>query len=279
VKKSAKPSSASSSGDDLPPPRKDRTTTTGEDDGGGSAPPPPKRSSSDAPKKKPVDDEDAPTERRGGKDDAAELRDEADHGAVKRSGRTAEEELSEAVEEDESLAAADEPGHAVAAELMLGAYFLHSPLPGVETRFTMGLNVSWGAGRYLFSPEWEFFHNNLFLEVSYLATKASVGTESVQVTSWYHTLSLAILFGYPLDPLLFYAKVGPSMTITPITYDVQGSLTSFSGLKGGVVYGVGVRTNYYVNDNIGIAGRIEIVRFRRGYLDDTMLAFGVGAAF
>jgi hypothetical protein len=88
-----------------------------------------------------------------------------------------------------------------------------------------------------------------------------------------------MLFGYPLEPVFIYGKIGPAMTVTPVTYDVQGSMTSFSGVKGGVVYGVGVRTNLYVTDQIGVAAKLELVRFRRGYLDDTQLVMGLGAAF
>jgi hypothetical protein len=37
--------------------------------------------------------------------------------------------------------------------------------------------------------------------------------------------------------------------------------------------------NLYLSDILGIAGRVEVLRYRRGYLDDTLLLAGVGLGF
>jgi hypothetical protein len=251
------------SGKAAPPPRKGSSSSTSDDD---SRPP--------SKAKKASDEGDSPREK-AGRDDSADLRDEGEHKKTK----TAEEDLEAPGEKDEALAGEDEPGHSIAAELVFGPIFLSNPVKGVTTRGTMGLAVTYGLGRAIFSPEWEFLHNNLFLELSYLATKQTVGTSSVQVGAWTHYLSFEVLFGYPFTPVLLYAKIGPALMIMPVSYDVQGQVSGVTGVKAGLVYGIGGRTNIYIGDHVGFAARIEVIRYRRGYLDDTLLIFGVGIAF
>lgn len=287
---------------ELPPPRKERVTSTDDEE---TPPAPAPRSSGvradpadePAPRPRPTeppprksrsDDDEDTGSRRSGKDDDAELRDEADHGAVKRSSRTAEEDLADADAEDESMAAADEPGHALSFTALLGVAFVDNPIPAVDTRFNLGCSFAWGAGRYIFDPEWEFLHNNFIVDVTWTyAFRTSTGTDSVRVASDHNTLSLAIAFGYPIpiegatsaSHLLLYGKIGPAMTISSVQYDVQGSAVSFVGVKGGVVYGVGARTNIYLDSTVGLAVQLEVLGYRRGYLNDAQINAGMGVAF
>ena len=224
-------------------------------------------------------DDEAPVRRRSSRGGSAvedsDLRDDDE----RRVPRTAEEELANSDQEDEVLAGVDEPGNGLAVELAGGPIFLSGATGSSTTHFFAGFIASYQLGRALFTPKWELLRQSFFLELSYLGANAAWGTEEVRVNAWNHFLTLDILFGWPLEPVLFYAKVGPALMVMPVSYDVQGSATSFTGVKGGLVYGAGIRTNLYLGEAAGFAARLELTRFRRGYLDDTLLTVGLGACF
>ncbi len=211
-------------------------------------------------------------------DDEESLRD--DDGRRRRV-RTAEEELEPEAGEEERLADDDEPGNGIAAELAFGGLWMSGATGSASSHFMAGLIVSYHIGRAAFAPESEFLHENLILELAWQtsATGTSVGTDEVRVNSGSHYLTLDVLFGFPVPPVLFYAKLGPALAIMPVTYDVQGAATSFTGVKGGLVYGLGIRSNWYFHRFAGFAWRVELAGYRRGYLDDLMLTAGAGVCF
>lgn len=266
---------------ELPPPRRERVTVP--EDEAYEAAPPRKAARPARAREERGDDSYEVRESRRSRDDDADLRDESERRS-RRPSRTAEEEIGEYEEwEDESLYSLDEPGIGMTAGIILGPAFLHSPLPGVSTKFGFGLDLSLQLGRYLFAPEWDFLHRNFILELAWLMAGANSdsGTDEIRVGAGrgVHVLSLALLFGYPLSDFLIYAKIGPLLGIMNVKYDVQGEVNNFTGVKGGVVYGGGVRASIYTTDAVGIAARIEVLGYRRGYLNDVMLAFGAGVAF
>lgn len=251
---------------------------TGSDASGGGDAPPPKKTKSVSTA---AEDEESPrsTRARDTGDDGSDLRDESEHRTTRRV-RTAEEELAPEVEKEEDLSREDEWGFGLGAEGALGATFLQNPVSGMLTGLTGGVYLTYGLGRALFAAEDEFLHNNLLLELSYLGTGTKVGTaQGVQVGAGTHYLSLGVLFGYPVPPVLFYAKFGPSMIVMPVDYDVQGSVTSFSGIKPGFVYGAGVRLGWYFSRHVGLAARVELLGLRRGYVNDLQLMGGLGLCF
>ncbi len=193
--------------------------------------------------------------------------------------RTAEEELRSDGDRPRRLSGLDEPGYGLAAEVTLGGLLLDDAADGFRGRFAFGLNFAWQAGR-LFAPENKLVHKGLFVEASYLHPLASqAGTDAVRVESGQHNLALAVLFGLPFKLAHLYAKAGPAMFIQPVSYDVQGTLTGWTGVKGGVLYGIGARKVHYFNRELGIAARVEITGFRRHYLNDLLLSAGCGLAF
>ncbi|HEY3445930.1 MAG TPA: hypothetical protein VGK67_06165 [Myxococcales bacterium] len=226
-------------------------------------------------------DEEKPRTSRRSRSADEESPDGDDNGARKKRSRTAEEELEPEAGEEERLAADDEPGNGIAAEFAFGGLWMSGSTGSATSHFMSGLIISYQIGRAAFAPESEFLHENLILELGYQAsaTGTSVGTEQVRVNSASHYLTLDILFGYPLPPVLIYAKIGPALMIMPVTYDVQGAATSFTGVKAGLVYGVGIRSNWYFHRFAGFAWRVELVGYRRGYLDDLMLTVGAGVCF
>lgn len=200
--------------------------------------------------------------------------------------RTAEEDLrddDELLEEHPRLAALDEPGHGFSVELVGGALMLDSALGEIlpKPNFAGGFHATWQLGR-LFRPENELLYRGLHLDVSYLYTTGTEGTREVSVDSSHHHITAAALFGYALgsQPLsvLFYGKLGPALYVMPFQYSVQGVETDFTGFRGGIAYGAGVRGTWYFGD-VGIAARVELLRYRRAYLDDSMLGGSLGVAF
>ncbi|MGC4113642.1 MAG: hypothetical protein QM765_03055 [Myxococcales bacterium] len=279
--------------EDSPPPPPKKKSNFGDDDESASSSSSSSSSSSPAPASKKVssdegggggEEEPAPRASRrrssDGEGDEESLRDD-DSGRRKKTTRTAEEELEPEVGEEEQLAGNDEPGNGIAAEFAFGGLWMSGATGGATEHFMSGLLISYQIGRAAFAPEFEFMHENLILELGYQAsaTNTSKGSEAVRVNSATHYLTLDVLFGYPLPPVLFYAKIGPALMIMPVTYDVQGGTTSFTGVKGGLVYGVGVRSNWYFHRFAGFAWRVELVGIRRGYLDDLMFTVGAGVCF
>ncbi|MGI5864551.1 MAG: hypothetical protein ACOX6T_21225 [Myxococcales bacterium] len=207
-------------------------------------------------------------------DDDSEWRDDS-----LRHVRTAEEELRSDRDRPRRLSGLDEPGYGLAAEVTLGGLLIDDAAGGFRGRFAFGLNFAWQAGR-LFAPEDKLLHKGLFVEASYLYPLASkAGTDAVRVESGQHNLALAAAFGLPFKLAHVYAKVGPALFIQPVSYDVQGTLTGWTGVKGGVLYGIGARKVHYFNRELGIAGRVEITGIRRHYLNDLQLSASCGVAF
>ncbi len=198
--------------------------------------------------------------------------------------RTAEEDLGDGVPQDDvRLALIDEPGNGFAVELVGGALMLDSAIGELQPTptFAGGIHATWQLGR-VFRPENDFLHRGLWLDVSYLYTGGSGGTRDVSVASSYHHVSAAALVGAPLElkglQMLFYGKAGPAMFIMPFRYSIQGVDTDFTGVRGGLAYGAGIRGVYYFG-KVGIAARVELLRYRRSYLDDSMRGGGLGVAF
>ena len=264
-----------------------------ESDGETDAPPPPL-----PPVEDDYDDEDLRPKRRHapsyddhGDEDAdgwapiggrASDRDEDDWGGPeRRHGRDRDDE-----EEDDSDSTASSffgPRNiGLTAELTLGSLFRQSSFGSLDPKFGFGLAVSWNMGRMLFDPDLWLLHKGLWLELSWLMPFGIVdeeGTETTRVTQSQHNLSLSLMFGCPLWRLLVYGKVGPSLYVGGLTYDVDGSQGNWSVLRGGVVYGVGVHTMFFVTEAFGLSARIELLGHRRHYYNDLQLSLNLGAAF
>lgn len=168
------------------------------------------------------------------------------------------------------------------AELTLGGLFRQGSLGALESKFGLGLSVSWNLGRMIFDPDLWLLHKGLWIELAWLhpfGASGEAGTEMTRVTQSQNNLSLSVMFGYPLWRLLLYGKLGPALYVGGLNYDVDGSEGHWSVVRGGVVYGVGVHTMFFFNDAIGLSGRIELIGHRRHYYNDLQFTVSVGAAF
>jgi hypothetical protein len=172
------------------------------------------------------------------------------------------------------------------AELTLGGYFRQSSLGDLDAKFGLGISVGWNLGRMLFDPELTLLHRGLWLEFSWLhpfSAGGDEGTKLTRVTQSQDNLSLAVIFGYPLWRLLLYGKLGPALYVGSVDYDIgyaTGTSTgSWSVVRGGLVYGIGVHTMFFFHDVIGLSGRIELTGHRRQYYNDLQFTVSLGAAF
>lgn len=169
----------------------------------------------------------------------------------------------------------------LSAELALGGYFRQGSMGGLEGKFGLGLSVAWNMGR-LFFDRGTFLNKGLWLELSWLhpfSASGEEGTDMVKVTQSQHDLALAAMVGYPIWRLLVYGKVGPSMYVGSLDYDVGGSTASWSMVRGGLVYGVGVHSMFFVCDPVAVSARVELLGHRRSYYNDLQLTLKLGVAF
>lgn len=168
------------------------------------------------------------------------------------------------------------------AELTLGGLFRQGSLGSLESKFGLGLSVSWNLGRMLFDPELKILHRGLWIELAWLhpfSASGEEGTEMTRVTQSQNNFTLSAIFGYPLWRLLLYGKLGPALYIGGLNYDIDGSTGHWTLLRGGIVYGIGAHTMFFLNDTIGLSGRIELLGHRRHYYNDLQFTVSLGAAF
>jgi len=195
--------------------------------------------------------------------------------------RTSEEEDAE--EEDfDRMARLDDPNTGIAFEALGGAMLLSSAkgqfadvLPAFGGRFT------WEYGRLL---NVEALREALWFDVRYTYAGMREGTKLIIGDTQLHYASIApayeLTFGDSKD-YGAYVQVGGGVAYAHTSLTVGNKLTTVDGLKSLVQYGVGLRgrTKLSAASNVRLAWRIELMRFRRGYLDDTFLGASLGTAF
>jgi hypothetical protein len=193
---------------------------------------------------------------------------------------------AEAGEEEEKdfdrLSNLDDPNTGVAFELLGGTMLLSSPrgqfadlLPAVGGRFT------WEIGR-LFNNE--TLREALWFDVRYTYAGTREGTQLIIGDTRLHYATIAPAYELTLGESRnygFYAQVGGGIAYEHTALEIGGKATQVDGIKSLIQYGVGFRgrTPLSSESNVRLAWRIELMRFRRGYMDDTFLGASVGTAF
>jgi hypothetical protein len=177
---------------------------------------------------------------------------------------------------EERLSSLDEPGMGLGVEILGGLLLLSGGISS-SSQFGWGLAADWQVGR-LFREE-SFFHQNAFLELSWVHTASSYGTDDVQVAQSQNYFAASALLGTLLGPAFCYGKVGPSLFLTSVAYGVQGTATDYLGAKPGFQLGLGARYELHLSDAFGFAFRVEASGYRRGYLNDFFFAAGLGLLF
>ncbi|MGZ3460055.1 MAG: hypothetical protein ACXU86_16305 [Archangium sp.] len=176
----------------------------------------------------------------------------------------------------------DDPNTGLAFEALGGALALSSPrgqladfLPAVGGRFT------WELGRLL---DVEPLREALWFDVRYMYAGEREGTRLIIGDTRLHYATIApayeLTFGESSDYGV-YAQVGGGIAYEHTTLEVGGKLTPRDGLQSLIQYGVGLRGRMKLSSesNVRLAWRVELMRFRRGYMDDTYVGASLGTAF
>ena len=174
-----------------------------------------------------------------------------------------------------------------------GALFLRNDPQGsfADPELGWGARAGVAIDRTLALPEALRFDAGLL----WYASAQSRGTRAVRVDRWLHTLALPLRAGWeldwrPFDALLLapYLTGGPALTLTDVQYRVADPVaireggaaveSSASEWKVGGLYGTGLSVRAPGAD-LGVAGRLELLRLHRGPYADLAIGLGLGAEF
>jgi hypothetical protein len=190
-------------------------------------------------------------------------------------------------EEDEEkklkwLANLDDPNTGVAFELLGGAMLLSSPRGQfADIRPAVGGRFTWEIGR-LFNNE--TLREALWFDVRYTYAGMREGTQLIVGDTRLHYATIAPAYELTVDENKnygFYAQAGGGIAYQHTALEIGGKATQVAGIKSLIQYGVGFRgrTPLSTESNLRLAWRIELMRFRRGYMDDTFVGASMGTAF
>ena len=193
-----------------------------------------------------------------------------------------EETEVEKKDREESLTHLDDPNIGLAIEAIAAVMLLDSARGAVgEPRFLGGARFTWEFSRLI--PD-EFVREMFFLDVMYAHTQMTEGTESIKVTTAYHYFALAPALAIPFgakSPVAFFIQGGIGFNVQPIVVSTQGDPITLAGSKFLVQYGGGFRFRPALSaeEKVRLSFRIEFTRFRRGYMDDTLIGGSLGLSF
>lgn len=191
-----------------------------------------------------------------------------------------ESELEE--QGDQLLYRLDDPNLGVGGSFLGGALLLDSAAArGVEARFAWGLRFTWEFGRLI--PQ-DPFHEALFADVSWMYGAYHDGTSRIFDDANFHYFTVAPAYELHLGggtDYGVYAQLGGGFAYQFSALHADGAESTISGVKPVLQYGVGFRARPTLlqQPNLRLALRLELTRFRRGYMDDTLAAASVGANF
>jgi hypothetical protein len=191
-----------------------------------------------------------------------------------------------AVEEDDrrvSLTSQDDPNIGLSLELVQGVLLLESSRGGgVDPRYQLGVRFTWEFGRLI--PD-EFLRELFFADVTWLyAWSRGDGTTEVNTNVNYHDFTFAPAFALPLgkkSPVSFFGQLGLGVAYQTSSLNVSATTTDIAGAKLLVQYGLGLRFRPAIveGDWMRLSFRLELTRFRRGYMDDTLVGGSIGLTF
>lgn len=211
-------------------------------------------------------------------------------------GRRDETEV-EQQDRAESLANIDDPSIGLSAEIIVGAMLVDSArgalfdgLPSGGFRFT------WEWTRTVFSDE--LFRELSFVDVAWWHAGNSEGTPLIYAKSYYNYFSFAPAFSYPFgpkSPVSVFAQLGIGVVFNPTVIVINQEAFQSTALKLLIQYGAGLRFRPLIvtwgrksrpnadfaeaQDGLRLSFRLEVTRFRRGYVDDTYLGGSLGVTF
>ncbi len=227
-----------------------------------------------------------------------ESQDERNRGELQKNSKGSpdvrDETEEEAREREQSLAAIDDPSIGLSGELLFGVLLLDSSRgAGFEPKGLFGVRFTWEISRTLSSDE--LFRELFFVDVAWRYSATSDGTQEINATSSYHYVSVAPAFAFPLgsnSPVSAFAQLGIGFVSNPSVLEINKAVTPLVGNKLLFQYGGGLRfrplvltwarggeTHTEAVNGMRVSFRIEVTRFRRGYIDDTFLGGSLGVTF
>jgi hypothetical protein len=173
---------------------------------------------------------------------------------------------------------ADDPNTGIATELIVGALLLDSSRgASAESGLGLGLRFTWEFGRLIDN---ETLHEALWGDVRWTFGGYQAGTTLVSGSTNIHFFTVAPAYELKLTNAFgVYAQVGAGAAYQATSLLVGEAQTVVNGLKPVLQYGVGLRLRPRVSDSLSLAFRLELMRFRRGYMDDTFIGGSLGTAF
>jgi hypothetical protein len=187
---------------------------------------------------------------------------------------------AEAEGEFEAMYGSDDPNKGLAGELILGAMLLDSSRGRfADPAFGLGLRFTWEFGRILDS---ELLREALWADVRWTMAGRSEGTELIigRNRNHYFTVAPAYEFTFGADRTYgVFFQGGAGMAFQSTSIVIGEEETGVKGLKPLLQYGVGFRGRPRLNERMSLTFRVELMRFRRGYMDDTFLGGSIGTAF
>lgn len=187
---------------------------------------------------------------------------------------------SEAEGEFEHLANSDDPNKGFAGELVLGTMLLDSSRGRfADPTFGIGVHFTWEYGRIL---DKEPLRETLWADVRWMTAGASGGTQLINDHFRIHYLSIAPAYEYVFGEAKtfgIFGQLGGGFAYQSTSLTIGDQVTPINGLKPLLQYGVGFRGRPRLSEKACLSFRIELMRFRRGYLDDTFFGGSVGTAF
>ena len=192
--------------------------------------------------------------------------------------RMAEER--EAEEDFERMAGDDDPNKGFAGEVILGAMLLDSSRGRfADPTFGLGLRFTWEFGRILNN---EPLRETLWADVRWMMAGSSAGTTLISGSSRNHYFSVAPAYEFVFGAEKYFGvfgQLGGGFAFQTTSLTIGQEQTAVKGLKPLVQYGLGFRGRPRLSEKVSLAFRLELMRFRRGYMDDTFVGGSIGTAF
>jgi hypothetical protein len=180
----------------------------------------------------------------------------------------------------ERMAGSDDPNKGFSSELVLGTMLLKSSRGRLaDPAFGMGLHFTWEYGRILNN---EPLREALWADVRWMMAGTSDGTELINGRTRIHYFSLAPAYEYAFGPAKaygFFGQLGGGFAYQSTAIIIGGAETAVKGIKPMLQYGLGFRGRPRISEKLCLSFRLELMRFRRGYLDDTFVGGSIGTAF
>lgn len=183
-------------------------------------------------------------------------------------------------ETSRSFTRLDDPNTGLAFEAVGGLFFGdNAHRRSSDFRFTGGLRATWEVGRLFGVPPWQ---DGLVLDGTWWASGRSDGTAFISTKEALHLFTIAPAWHFPLGegtPWTAFLQAGAGIAYQTGAVITDGIETPVSGVRPLIQYGLGLRARPQIGERLHMTIRVELMRFRRGYLDDTWAGFSMGLAF